>query len=249
MHVSLDTLKTNAMARNTKQQAQATRQQIIDAAIREFSIHGVSATSLNDIANAAGVTRGAIYWHFKNKTDIFNAIWACMESKISELELEYQTKFPDDPLRILRELLIFILVATVIDPQRRVLLEILYHKCEFVGEMRALGERRKLMYLESYARIERVLQHCVFREQLPANLDTLRSTIALRSYITGIMESWLFTPDRFDLQQQAIPLVDNVIAMLRHSPFLRHDVACAPIDSALWETGFLSTANNINPSE
>ncbi|MEG2830938.1 MAG: DNA-binding transcriptional repressor AcrR, partial [Edwardsiella sp. (in: enterobacteria)] len=38
------------MARKTKQQAQETRQQILDAAIREFSIRGVAATSLNDIA-------------------------------------------------------------------------------------------------------------------------------------------------------------------------------------------------------
>ncbi|AIJ09385.1 MULTISPECIES: multidrug efflux transporter transcriptional repressor AcrR [Edwardsiella] len=237
------------MARKTKQQAQETRQQILDAAIREFSVRGVAATSLNDIANAAGVTRGAIYWHFKNKTDIFHAVWAFMESRISELELEYQTKFPDDPLRILRELLIFILVATVVDPQRRAMMEILYHKCEFVGEMRALGERRKVMYLESYTRIERVLQHCIFLEQLPANLDTLRSAIALRSYMTGIMESWLFTPDRFDLQQQAIPLVDNVIAMLRHSPFLRRDAVCAPNDTSVWESAFPATRNSVDKDE
>lgn len=59
------------MARKTKKQAQETRQQILDTALRVFSEHGVSATSLSDIATAAGVTRGAIYWHFKNKAEIF----------------------------------------------------------------------------------------------------------------------------------------------------------------------------------
>ncbi|KSB87046.1 hypothetical protein LFZ31_05135 [Salmonella enterica subsp. enterica serovar Newport str. S09097] len=39
-------------------------------ALRLFSQQGVSATSLAEIANAAGVTRGAIYWHFKNKSDL-----------------------------------------------------------------------------------------------------------------------------------------------------------------------------------
>lgn len=60
------------MARKTKQQAEETRQEILDAAIKTFSERGVSATSLADIAKSAGVTRGAIYWHFKNKVDLFH---------------------------------------------------------------------------------------------------------------------------------------------------------------------------------
>ena len=86
------------MARKTKQQAEETRQQILDAAVREFSAHGVSGTSLTDIAAAAGVTRGAIYWHFKNKVDLFNEVWELSESKIDQLELEYQAKYPDNAL-------------------------------------------------------------------------------------------------------------------------------------------------------
>lgn len=67
------------MARKTKEQAQETRLQILEAAVVEFSARGVSATSLTDIANAAGVTRGAIYWHFKNKVDLFNEVWDLTE--------------------------------------------------------------------------------------------------------------------------------------------------------------------------
>lgn len=46
-----------------------------------------------EIAKAAGVTRGAIYWHFKDKSDLFSEIWELSESNIGELELEYQAKF------------------------------------------------------------------------------------------------------------------------------------------------------------
>ena len=62
------------MARRTKEEAQATRDRILDAAELEFQRHGVSRTSLQAIARAAGVTRGAIYWHFKNKPDLFKAM-------------------------------------------------------------------------------------------------------------------------------------------------------------------------------
>ncbi len=115
------------MARKTKQQAEETRQQILDAAVREFSAHGVSGTSLTDIAVAAGVTRGAIYWHFKNKVDLFNEVWELSESKVDLLELEYQAKYPDNPLRILREILIYVLVSTREDCRRRALMEIVFH--------------------------------------------------------------------------------------------------------------------------
>ena len=62
------------MVRRTKEEAQRTRERILDTAEREFQRRGVSRTSLEEMARAAGVTRGAIYWHFKDKADLFNAM-------------------------------------------------------------------------------------------------------------------------------------------------------------------------------
>lgn len=205
------------MARKTKQQAEETRQQILDAAVREFSAHGVSGTSLTDIAAAAGVTRGAIYWHFKNKVDLFNEVWALSESKVEQLELEYQAKYPDNPLRILREILIYVLVSTREDRRRRALMEIVFHKCEFVGEMSSFHDARKVLDLASYDRIELVLQGCIDANQLPINLDTRRAAIIMRAYITGLMENWLFMPESFDIKQEAPVLIDAFLDMLIHS--------------------------------
>ena len=211
------------MARKTKQQALETRQHILDAAVREFSERGVSATSLTDIATAAGVTRGAIYWHFKNKVDLFNEVWAISESKIDDLEIEYQAKYPNNPLRILREILIYILRATVDDPRRRALMEIIFHKCEFVGELMSLQQAHKILYLESYEKIEVVLKNCIELKLLPDDLDTRRAAVVLRSYISGLMENWLFMPEGFDLKGQAAHYADIYIDMLKLSPHLRRD--------------------------
>ena len=62
------------MARRTREEALETRNRILDAAERVFNEHGVSRTSLASIASAAGVTRGAVYWHFRDKTDLFDAM-------------------------------------------------------------------------------------------------------------------------------------------------------------------------------
>lgn len=193
------------MARKTKQQALETRQHILDVALRLFSQQGVSATSLAEIANAAGVTRGAIYWHFKNKSDLFSEIWELSESNIGELEIEYQAKFPDDPLSVLREILVHILEATVTEERRRLLMEIIFHKCEFVGEMVVVQQAQRSLCLESYDRIEQTLKHCINAKMLPENLLTRRAAILMRNFISGLMENWLFAPQSFDLKKKLAP--------------------------------------------
>ena len=55
--------------RKTKQEALQTRNNLLEAALIVFYDRGVAQASLDEIAKTAGVTRGALYWHFKNKED------------------------------------------------------------------------------------------------------------------------------------------------------------------------------------
>jgi len=63
------------MARKTKEEAERTYHLLLDAAIDEFMERGVAHTTLLQIATRAGLTRGAIYWHFKNKDELIMALW------------------------------------------------------------------------------------------------------------------------------------------------------------------------------
>ena len=209
------------MARKTKQQALETRQHILDVAMRLFSQQGVSSTSLAQIAQAAGVTRGAIYWHFKNKSELFSEIWELSESSIGDLETEYRAKFPDDPLSVLREILVYVLEATVIEERRRLMMEIIFHKCEFVGEMAIVQQAQRSLCIESYDRIEHTLNLCIQANMLPADLLTRRTAILMRSYVSGLMENWLFAPQSFDLKQEARSYVAILIEMCQLCPTLR----------------------------
>ena len=90
------------MVRKTKQDAQATRARILDTAECVFQRKGVSATSLQEIAQAAGLTRGAIYWHFQNKADLFDAMLQRVVLPL-ECSLEHRDADEDtDPLVALR---------------------------------------------------------------------------------------------------------------------------------------------------
>lgn len=166
-----------------------------------FLTAGVSSTSLGEITKAAGVTRGAIYWHFKDKSDLFSEIWELSESNIGELELEYQAKFSAIQFSVLREILIHVLESTVTEERRRLLMEIIFHKCEFVGEMAVVQQAQRNLCLESYDRIEQTLKHCIEAKMLPADLMTRRAAIIMRGYISGLMENWLFAPQSLILKR------------------------------------------------
>ena len=211
----------NLWHKKTKQQARETRQLILDVALRLFSQQGVSSTSLATIAKAAGVTRGAIYWHFKNKSDLFNEIWELSDASISDLEIEYRAKFPNDPLSVIREILVYVLEATVTEERRRLMMEIIYHKCEFVGEMTVVQQAQRQLSLASYERIEQTLKECIDAKLLPANLLTRRAAVLMRSYLSGLMENWLFAPDSFDLHAEARDYVAILLEMYQFCPTLR----------------------------
>ncbi|VFS57412.1 Potential acrAB operon repressor [Leminorella grimontii] len=216
--------KHKIMSRNTKQQSLETRQHILDAAMQEFSRKGVTSTSLNDIALAAGVTRGAIYWHFKNKVDIFTAMWAQVESSIDDVALRYRNEFSSNPMQALRQTLIYVLQLTETDARRKILLGILFHKCEFVGELISLQQIHQSLYLQNEEKIERALAECVECGQLSDTLDLRLAAISMRAYIWGLIGSWLFMPQAYSLEKEAPRLVDAYLDSLRQSSALKRVV-------------------------
>ena len=113
------------MVRRTKEEAQATRSALLDAAERVFSERGVSRTSLSDVAAAAGVTRGAVYWHFKDKVDLLDAMLRRVVLPMEEATAACTAMYPEgDPLAYLRACLMNALLRTARDPQTRRVFEI-----------------------------------------------------------------------------------------------------------------------------
>lgn len=122
---------------------------------------------------------------------------------------------------MLREILVYILEATVVEERRRLMMEIIFHKCEFVGEMAVVQQAQRDLCLESYDRIEQVLTECMQAKMLPATLLTRRAAILMRSYISGLMENWLFAPESFDLRSEARSYVDIFLEMCQLCPTLQ----------------------------
>ena len=199
------------MVRRTKQEAQATRSHILDTAEQVFERRGVSGTSLHEIAKAAGLTRGAIYWHFEDKADLFNAM---MER--ATMPLEEAGGFSDADMTVaqMRNGLRDVLKRIVADPQMRRVFEIATHKVEYVAEMRAVRERHLSVRGECMVDIERALKAAIRRGELARRMPARAAAIGLHALLDGLIQNWMLDPSGFDLVKVGPQALDAYLAGL-----------------------------------
>lgn len=201
------------MARRTKADALKTRQHLIETAIAQFAARGVSNTTLNDIADAANVTRGALYWHFENKTQLFNELWLQQPPLRDLIQERLVGRWGDNPLQRLQERLVVGLQYIAENPRRQALMQILYHKCEFHNDMISEQTIREKIGI-NHLGMRIALQKCMDDGLIATSLDLDVIIIILHGSFSGIVKNWLINPMSYDLYKQAPVLVDNVLKML-----------------------------------
>ena len=209
------------MARNTKEKALETRERILNAAADVFYDKGVSNTSLNDVAQAAGVTRGAIYWHFKNKPDLFHAMCSRVRAPIHLMVEEVADEKTVDPLGRLLIAGAAFRRSVVENPYFRKVMTIVFHRCEItdVNDPILIYQRDWLMH--SRESTGRILANAQSKGQLPKDLDMRLGALLLQSTFNGLMNNWLLLPGSFDLVEDVNLLLDTTMESLRTNPALR----------------------------
>lgn len=196
------------MVRRTKEEALETRNLLLDAAERVFHEKGVSRTSLSDIAEAAGLTRGAIYWHFKNKADLFDAMMDRVTLPLESLVDGSGGQPEEDPLGHVRACAVGVLEQTARDAQMQRVFEIVAHKCEYVDDMESLRQRHLECRSECLDQVEQGFRLATQRGQLPADVNPRRAAIGMHALIDGLIDNWLLDPGYFDLGAEAGRMID-----------------------------------------
>lgn len=127
------------MARRAWSEAQVTREKILDAAEWCFRTLGVSGTSMESIATRAGCTRGAIYGHFREQTEILHAILRRGDLGMAA-RIEATTQCPPPVLPALRACLRECLLDIERNEHACGVAEILTHRCDFSGARQQILE-------------------------------------------------------------------------------------------------------------
>ncbi len=206
------------MARRTKLEAAETRAGLLDAAERVFRERGVAHTSLAEVAAAAGVTRGAVYWHFRDKSALFEALCERVQLPMEAMLASAGGIRQQDPLGALRALAVNGLVRLATDARTQAVFDVIFHKCEFAAEFAAVAGRRHATDSGCLANVERLLKQAVAAGQLPRNADTRLAARCLNAFMVGVMHEWVQSPKAYDLAAAAPAMIDTVLAGLVARP-------------------------------
>lgn len=205
------------MARKTKEEAQETRLAILDAAELVFQEHGVSRTTLDEIAKAAGVTRGAVYWHFTNKAALFDALFQRLleplDARLNELQ-----SCEGNPLEPLRELTLHFFDHLVRDPNHFRILEISWHKCEYVGEMAAIRAKHIACGNRYLSICEDSFRLAIERGFLPASVDPFCAAVGMMAFVDGLIMKWTLGRELFPLDRFGPRILDTYLNGLLTAP-------------------------------
>ena len=205
------------MVRKTKAEAAVTREQLLDAAERVFRERGVASTSLGEVAAAAGVTRGAVYWHFRDKVDLLGAL--CERARLP-LDAIFDQVAEDctDPLDALRRTAIAALTNLARDARAQGMFQLVFQPCGSGAELAPLASTKEREGGACLARVEHLVDRAIAARQLPPDTDASLAAHALHAYVIGLMQAWVQQPSSLDLAQAAPALIDAMATGLRAHP-------------------------------
>lgn len=200
------------MARKTKEEAEKTRQALLASAFKVFSEKGYAKTTLQDIAEDSGVTRGAVYWHFKNKTDLFEKLFDYAFLPVRDLLFN---KFEEDlpPKEMLSSLMRVWLKHAGADENFRAAFGIMFNKTEWSEELMPFKLKFREYEYKFLLKTEQIIkqgqQEGIFREEL-------KPKVAAAQYFSiflGLAQYTLFFPEEVDIAKEAQSLSE----MFMHS--------------------------------
>jgi TetR/AcrR family acrAB operon transcriptional repressor len=194
--------------RRTKQESERTRQGILSAARKVFARQGVTRTTFEEIAAAAGVTRGAIYWHFADKAELFFAMREQVAvPMIDQIDLALLRAGGSDSLAGVERFLHGILEALESDAAARQTFQIMGFKCEYVGELERELVLQRLRCSELVSKLTQTYGRARRAGHLRAGLRPGMAALETCSFVIGLTRLWLLDTRRSLVRRVARGLI------------------------------------------
>ena len=204
------------MVRKTKEDAEKTRKDIIESARTVFHQCGVTRSTLEKIAKTAGVTRGAVYWHFKDKAELFFAmredVFTPMVERTDSFLLSAAYDNPLDAIEA--SLLEFFRVLDDCTVVREVF-EIMISRCEYVYEFASIQEEVGRPAQEFLEKIERIYGLAADKGLLREGLDPLEMARDTWAFTNGLLHLLLSCQKASNLNEQVPKMISTHMKLRR----------------------------------
>lgn len=203
------------MVRKTKEEAERTRQQIIAAARRMFHQRGVSRTSLEKIAAAAGVTRGAVYWHFADKAALFFAMRDASMAAVNQADAFLLSESIADPLDSIEQSILSFFDTLTNCTEIRETFEIMSFRCEYVDEFAQVLQEVNKPCQDFLAKLKLAYQRARDLNTLRRGLEPDALALDSVSFVGGLFNNWLASQPGDELREKVPAMIRAHIALRR----------------------------------
>ena len=200
--------------RRTKEEAAVTRETLLKTALSVFSANGYSATTLEDIAREAGLTRGAIYWHFGSKAELYNTLLQQFSAR-GAIIAEQAIAEGGSVLEVLRRVFVRQMVLVEEDEEVRAVVELALSKMELSPELESGRQQQIRSGKQLIAQIADAVQQGIERGELRADLDAADIARAFLAFQNGAIQLWLAAPEAFSLKASAEAFADILMTGIR----------------------------------
>lgn len=200
--------------RRTKEEAAVTRANLLKTALSVFSAKGYAAATLDDVAKAAKVTRGAIYWHFKSKADLYNTL--IEELSVRGASVVQQAAAEGGTfLEILRRIFVRLCAVIEDDKEARAVMELGLFKTGLAPELQAGRKKQLEAGNAQIAGIADAMRMGIAQGVLRDDMDPLDMARAFIAFENGAIQLWLTSPKSFSLKTSAESFADILISGLQ----------------------------------
>lgn len=206
------------MARRTKQEADETREALLDAAEQVFLDRGVARASLDEVARVAGCTRGAVHWHFHDKLGLFLALDERLLLLQDELRMRLCDRADRAPLEHMAYAISEAMSELESNARRRRLLTIMLQRCEYVDEMAPALMRRRDADHAIRATFRERFQQAAERGELSPAWTPESAALFLHALLSGFLNGWLRGDAEFKLSVEVSDAVRSFLHCLAVRP-------------------------------
>lgn len=207
------------MARRTREEAEQTRQALLDTALRLFSEQGIGQTSLKDVAAQTGVTHGALYWHFRNRDDLVQALYERSRLPLDELHLEQMQAARQDGLKALEDFLLQWCELLTDDSEQGQIWRVFHRGSAQVPELEPLRNSIQQEHEEWRDRISQFVRSARKQKQIrlrKKDQETPDSTAAsLMVLVFGLIDSQLTAPHLVEPESTFKPVINTYLRGLQ----------------------------------
>lgn len=192
--------------KKTKEEAAETRNKLLEAGLNVFSRKGFSATTLVDIAAEAGVTRGAVYWHFKDKEELY---WE-LNQKYNMLFFGKINDFLHQDMNAIEKLQVIInYLFTMLEesPEFRMIEEINHIKSECLESCKSLHGDFKNQKDQKWMTVKNIIDQGIAEGIIRRDIDSESITSAIVGYVFGLEVLWLHDPQAFSIKGRCEDLI------------------------------------------